>query len=103
MQTIQGLAESMDRMERQRESQGRKLEDISTTMHSVNTRLAVIESASLTVKIEHLEQRVMLVEMEAREKLGAVKGMDALRRWAPTGVAVVAAVVFLIKSGAITL
>lgn len=94
LQAIAGLTSVMDRV-------ASNQTEIGNTVHSINTRLAVLESTSLTSTVSTIDARVDKLELAYHEALGASAGMETLRRWAPTIVAFIAAIIFLVGTGAI--
>lgn len=111
MQAMSGMADAMARMMSQHDQAARDIREIGTTMHSVDKRLAVIESSSVSAEVEVLKRemrdsiaaRLNKLELTDSEQQGRDRGqssiLDGIAKYGPVLVSIIVAIVMLTLMG----
>jgi predicted nucleic acid-binding Zn-ribbon protein len=111
IEAIRANTDAVNRLARHGEMQDEKLDKINTTLGRIDTRLTLLERATLKdevarnrVEIDDHESRLKVIEARESERAGASKFADALLKYGPFLIALVTALfIVLVATGRIAL
>jgi hypothetical protein len=111
IEAIRANTDAVNRLARHGEMQDKKLDRINDTLGKIDTRLTLLERDTLKTdvarnrgEIDELKDKVGRLEAKDHERVGGLKFLDAVAKYGPMTLALVAAFfILLIATGKVVL